>query len=367
MRFMAEARKENSRDVNRQITQELRQRAAKLLSSGRVAAFLGFKEGSRPMIMRPFVARSPEEAQDLVWNSFCVINLANYLPGLLRSFEPPRRPGDPPPEGPLPKVGVAATGCWTRNMVVQIQENQIQRDRVVIIGIPSRGMVDRRKVEALADGAEIKRVEEEEHLLRVATSRGEMEINRWDVVRDNCLTCQRPDPVIHDEMIGSLKWERKVKEPFGQVEEIESLAPEERWAWFTEEISSCIRCYACRNACPLCYCPTCFVDDSRPQWVGKSKEPVDTALFHLLRAYHCAGRCTDCGTCESVCPMGIKMRLLTRKLQKDVKELYGFEPGFSLEEPLPLSTYRQDDPEPLSDIRPASGPAKQAVKGAGGK
>ncbi len=362
---MAGAERKKGRDVNREITQELRKRAAALLASGDIAAFVGFRIGSHPMIMRPFVARSPEEAERLVWNSFCVINLANYLPGLLRSLEPPRRPGDPPPEGPLPKVGVVATGCWSRNMVVQIQENQIQRQRVVIIGIPSRGMIDRRKVELAAEGAEITGVQEGQHKLKVSTSRGEIELNRWDLVRDNCLTCQRPDPVIYDEMIGQPQWERKVSEPFRQVEEIEALDPDERWAWFTQEISSCIRCYACRNACPLCYCPTCFVDDSRPQWVGKSREPVDTALFHILRAYHCAGRCTDCGTCESVCPMGIKMRLLTRKLQKDVKELYGFEPGLSLEEPLPLSTYRPDDPEPYFDIRPVDESPKP-VSGGGG-
>ncbi len=102
---------------------------------------------------------------------------------------------------------------------------------------------------------------------------------------------------------------------------------EERWNYFEELIAPCIRCYACRNACPQCYCPTCFVDESRPQWVGKSLDPTDTRTFHFLRAYHMAGRCTDCGACERACPMDIKVRQFTKKLEKDVKELFGYEVG----------------------------------------
>ncbi|RUM92597.1 MAG: 4Fe-4S ferredoxin [Thermodesulfatator sp.] len=331
--------------ANERITQELRQRARQLLESGQVAAFVGYTSGSMPMVMQPFVARTPEETDRLEWNSFCVLNLANYLPALLKSLEPPRRPGDPPPEGPLPKVGVVATGCWSRNMVVQIQENQVQRERLVIIGISSRGMVDRKKVLGLVGHADVTSVKEDDNSLLVKGPGLEQEINRWDVIRDNCACCVHPDPVIFDHMIGDLKGERKLGERFKQVEEIENMSVQARWEWFTSEIDSCIRCYACRNACPLCYCPTCFVDDSRPQWVGKSIEPVDTAIFHIIRAYHCAGRCTDCGSCESACPMGIRMRILTKKLQKDVLELYGTEAGMSLDTPLPLSTYKLDDPQ----------------------
>ncbi|MGB9712744.1 MAG: 4Fe-4S dicluster domain-containing protein [Dissulfurimicrobium sp.] len=330
--------------TNAEITEGIRAKAAELLSSGEVAVFLGFIEGSIPMTLRPFVARRPEDAERFVWNSFCVMNLANYLPSLLKSLEPPRGLRDPVPAGPLPKVGVVATGCWSRNIVVQMQERQVDRKRLVILGVSSRGMVDRKKVMAMTGGREIFKVEEGEHTLKISGSDYGLEIDRWSVVRDNCKSCVHPDPVIFDYKIGPDS-NRKADDRFAQIEVIEAMTVDERWAWFKNEIASCIRCYACRNACPLCYCPTCFVDDSRPQWVGKSIDPTDTALFHILRAFHCAGRCTDCGACESACPMGIKMRLFTKKLEKDVFELFGVEAGLDPLIQPPLVTYRPDDPQ----------------------
>jgi L-lactate utilization protein LutB len=132
-------------------------------------------------------------------------------------------------------------------------------------------------------------------------------------------------------------------DPFKDVKAIENKSPDEKRRFFTQLISSCIRCYACRNACPLCYCPTCFVDESRPQWVGKSSDPVDTMTFHFLRAYHCAGRCTDCGACERVCPVGISMRQFTKKLNKDAFDLFGWEAGISKDQRPPLDVYQVND------------------------
>jgi ferredoxin len=332
--------------INEQITKELRTTAARLLTEGTVAAVIGYGAGSLPMTVKPMVARSPEDCDKLIWSSFCVLNLANYLPEALKSVEPPRGPRDPrPPEESLPKLAICATGCWSRNIVVQIQEHQVARERVVVMGVGSRGMVSRRKVEKLFPGKEILRVEEGDHDLVIQGADFTETINRWSVVRDNCQTCTHPDPVLVDIRIGDPVSERKNPNPFKQVDAIEQLSVDERWAWFTSEFSTCIRCYACRNACPLCYCPTCFVDDAKPQWVGKSIDAVDTGLFHILRAYHCAGRCTDCGTCETVCPMGINMRMLTKKLNKDVLNLYGLEAGMQPDAPLPLTTYAIDDPQ----------------------
>jgi formate dehydrogenase subunit beta len=132
---------------------------------------------------------------------------------------------------------------------------------------------------------------------------------------------------------------------YADINKIEAMGSEEKWQFFEDLLSPCIRCYACRNACPLCYCPTCFVDESKPQWVGKGQDPIDVRTFHFLRAYHCAGRCTDCGACERACPVGINMRLFTRKLEKDCQEQFGWEAGLSLDQRPALDAYQANDPE----------------------
>ncbi len=343
------------RGIVHHITEELRNTARELLASGRISAFLGFREGDHPMTVAPFAARTAEEVELLIFNSFCVLNSANTIPELLRDLTPPAKRGEPPNEPPM--IGVIATGCWSRNIVVQTQEHQVPRDKLVIVGVASRGMVDRRKVLAKLPNSDVYSVEEQDHLLLVRGRGYEVEIPRWEVVRDNCKSCSHPEAVDFDLWIGPKTGPRSIDAPFQELEEIEGLGAAGRWEWFSNEFSRCIRCYACRNACPLCYCPTCFVDDSRPQWVGKSADFPDTATFHLLRAYHCAGRCTDCGACESVCPMDIPLRKLTKKLYKAVKERFGFEPGLSSGATLPLSTFSSEDREEFI-LRPG-GPGQE--------
>lgn len=114
-------------------------------------------------------------------------------------------------------------------------------------------------------------------------------------------------------------------------------------AYFKDLVKECMRCYACRNACPLCYCPVCFVDETRPQWLGKSQDEMDTFTFHLLRAFHCAGRCTSCGACEASCPMDIKLREFNRILEEEVQKDWNYTPGLSWDQKPPLTTYRPDD------------------------
>ena len=158
--------------------------------------------------------------------------------------------------------------------------------------------------------------------------------------------CTHKNPVIYDELLGEPVKEQEI-DRYEDIRKIESMLPEEKRLYFDDLVKPCIRCYACRNACPACYCPTCFVDESKPQWMGKTTDPTDTRTFHFLRAFHVAGRCTDCGSCERSCPVGIKVRMFTKKLEKEVKELYGYEAGVIQDQRPPLDTYRPDDPEPF--------------------
>jgi len=303
----------------------IREIAKKILEEKTVDLIIGFKKGTLPITTEPVLIKDAQNSDQLYWDSFCNMNLANYLP----------KRGE--------KIGIIAKGCDSRNIAVHIVENQIKREQLYIIGVPCKGMIDRRKIVSFLGGKEVREVIESDEDITIKGEGFEHTLKKSDYLQDNCRTCMHRNPVIYDAIVGDLVEERKDTDPYDDVKEIEGIGLEERWESFSDLIKDCIRCYACRNACPLCYCPTCFVDESDPQWVGKSIDPTDTMTFHILRAYHCTGRCTDCGACQQACPMDINVRTFTRKLNKDVLDLYGCEAGLSIEERPPLDTYKPDD------------------------
>jgi ferredoxin len=306
-------------------TDKIREIAGKLLKEGKVDVFIGYKKGSVPMMNEPVIVSSADKVDQLYWDSNCGLNLCNYLTG--RSD----------------KIGIVANGCNSRNIVTHIIENQIKREQLYIVGLPCTGMIDHRAVQRAVKHKEILELREEGDKITAIGRDFEEVFERSKILRNNCAICMHRNPVIYDEILADPVPEQENVEAYKDVESVEGKSSEEKRAFFTKLISRCIRCYACRNSCPLCYCPTCFVDESQPQWVGKSSDPTDTMTFHFLRAYHCAGRCTDCGACERVCPMGISMRQFTKKLNKDALELFSWEAGLSLDSRPPLDVYKPDD------------------------
>jgi formate dehydrogenase subunit beta len=306
-------------------TEKIREIAGRLLQSGAVEMVIGFRAGTVPMMNEPHFAKTPAEVQKLVWDSHCGINLANYLTDRKE------------------KIGIVAKGCDSRNIVTHIIENKIKREQLVIIGVPCKGMVDKRKIAMKCPG-EITAVIETETGLTAKGNGFSQDFEKKDVLQHNCSLCIHRNPVIHDEVVGAPVAEQQGVDRYADVRSLEAMTPEQRWKYFDDLLSPCMRCYACRNACPLCYCPTCFVDEARPQWVGKSQDASDVRTFHFLRAYHCAGRCTDCGACERACPVGINMRTFTKKLEKDCLDLFGWEAGLNPEVRPPLDVYRPQDP-----------------------
>ena len=307
-------------------TEKMREIARRLLKECRVETVIGFRKGSMPMMNEPCLVKSIDDVDQLVWDGNCGINLANYLTNR------------------TDKIAVFAKGCDSRNIVTHIIENKIKREQLVIIGVPCKGMIDKRRIRSMAPG-EITEVVEDGENVWVRGADFEKSFPRKDMLQSNCAVCIHRNPVIYDELVADLVPEQQNVDRYEDVRAIEAMSPDERWQFFEDLLAPCIRCYACRNACPLCYCPTCFVDESAPQWVGKSQNPVDVRTFHFLRAYHCAGRCTDCGSCERACPMGINMRMFTKKLEKEALDQWGWEAGLSLDQRPPLDWYRPDDPQ----------------------
>ena len=309
-------------------TEKIREAAKRLLSEKRVDAVIGFRRGTVPFMNEPFLAKTPEQADQFVWDGNCGINLANYLP---------KRTGN---------IAIAAKGCDSRSIVIHLLENQIKREQLYVLGIPCQAMTDKSKIQEKLNGRQILQAEDTGDKVRVSGRDFEQTFERADFLQQNCTICTHKNPVIYDELLGEPVKEQEI-DRYEDIRKIESMLPEEKRLYFDDLVKPCIRCYACRNACPACYCPTCFVDESKPQWMGKTTDPTDTRTFHFLRAFHVAGRCTDCGSCERSCPVGIKVRMFTKKLEKEVKELYGYEAGVIQDQRPPLDTYRPDDPEPF--------------------
>jgi ferredoxin len=304
---------------------KIRELSSQLLKEEKVDMVIGFRKGSLPMSNEPYMVKRPEDVKNLVWDSNCGINLTNYLTDRKE------------------KIGIIAKGCDSRNINTHIIENKIKREQLVIIGVPCLGMIDRRKIKNTVD-FEITDVTEEGDTILVKGGDSKITFAKKDVLQKNCAVCVNRNPVIYDELVAEKIKEQTDVDRYEEVRKVEEMTTENKWEYFEDLLSNCIRCYACRNACPLCYCPTCFVDESRPQWVGKSDDSTDTRTFHFLRAYHCAGRCTDCGSCVRACPMGINMREFTKKLEKDCLEMFGWQAGLSANERPPLDSFNPADP-----------------------
>jgi len=291
------------------VEQKMKAAAKALLTEKRADVVIGFRNGSLAHSARPFFARSASDVEQLVWNQHCANNLAAYLPKL---FE---RPARPPKDYKPPRVGVVAKSCDMRSISGLIKEKQVPRENVVVIGMPCTGMLSAPKNGAAK--AELKRA---------------------------CVECVAPVTQGADITIEG-ESRKPAKADFARIKKFEAKPAEERWKLFVAEMAKCIRCNACREACPNCYCKLCFADQRKPSWVSPASELSDTIVFHLGRMFHQAGRCVECDACVQACPMGIDLRLFTQKLAMDARELFGCIPGVTGEDMPPLNTFKQDDSE----------------------
>ncbi len=282
--------------------------AKKLFDEKKVDVIVGFRKGSLPNSARPYFARSAAGAEHLVWNSFCTANLAAFLPKL---FEKPARPkeGYKPP-----RVAVVAKGCDGRSVSGLVKENQVPKASIIVMGMPCNGMAASSK-----------------------SAKG-----KKDEIARACQECASPR-VRNADIIIAGECREPVRAEYARVKEFARKSSEERWKAFVKEISKCIRCNACREACPNCYCKTCFADQRKPSWVSPANQLSETIVFHMGRMFHQAGRCVECDACVNACPMGIDLRRFTQKLAYDARELFGSVPGLAGDEVPVLNMFKQDD------------------------
>jgi ferredoxin len=114
-------------------------------------------------------------------------------------------------------------------------------------------------------------------------------------------------------------------------QDLDGYDQSERLAGWMFEFQKCLKCYGCRNICPVCFCRECSLE--HPELVGTGDLPPEVPIFHLVRAVHMAGRCIDCGLCEDACPVDIPLRLLYRKVNEIVIDVFDYKTGSSADQP----------------------------------
>lgn len=301
-------------------------RAKELLAEGKVQKVVGWKKGLFEDDITPAVFTSAEELdKDFVFNKYCKANLSKYLVGITRQIEIQKsttrmnntmaKQRDPNAvDKPIPSevVLVFLKPSDTYSFTQLLKENRITRSDVYAIGVPCQ--------DTLESG-------------------------------DVCDNCKGKKHVSCDELLGVDEEAENKLEPntkrMEEVAKIEAMTSSERYEFWRNEFSRCIRCNACRNVCPACTCEKCVFDNNdlyTSQKVAQTSFEED--LFHIIRAWHVAGRCTDCGECSRVCPEHIPLYLLNRKFIKDINEIYGnYQAGSDMETKPAMLQFKESDPE----------------------
>ena len=307
------------------------ERARALLESGEVARVIGWKKGEFFYDPTPASFESVDELKDFTYDWFCGANLSKYLIQMSKK------------EG---KTAVFLKPCDTYSFNQLIKEHRIKRENVYVIAVECLAKLNIEAIKAKTDGI-IKSVEVVDKDVKVVTTSGEYTLYKPEVVLSKCAVCNKTHQVKDEEIILHERPARDVNR-FEEVEKLEAMTEAERFAFWKSQLQKCIRCNACRNVCPACSCIKCVFDNPASGISAKANDSeFEEKLFHIIRAFHVAGRCTDCGECSRVCPQNIPLHLLNRKFIKDIDGLYGeYQAGETDEGKTPLTSYTESDKEP---------------------
>ncbi len=286
-----------------------------------------WREGFDPIHATPHFVREESQIEDSIFNLFCVHNLCVYLPFLKE------------------KAGILVKGCDSRTLIQFLQEGLIRREDVVIIGISCRGIIDVGKLMREVLYEAVTGVSIDGDSIKVKTVSREREFQLTSLLADKCKICRYPNPLIYDHLIGEpveskVSWDMAYED----IREFEKKPLEDRLSFWTKEIGKCIRCYACRNACPLCICrDRCIAETRDPHFTSQSVELKEKFMFHFIHAVHLAGRCVECGECERACPVGIPVKMMKKKINLEMKELFDYETGINVDDKPPMYTFKAEE------------------------
>ena len=281
-------------------------------------------------------------------------------------------------------VGVVLRSCEIRALIELVKLKQASLDNLLIIGVDCLGTYSVSDYQNLCKQGN----SPSDELLRKFKEGGED-----TKLRKACQVCEYPIPSNADLVIGliGVDFEKnillksctekgeKILEKFSfpefnqskreesvskyiskKIEKRDTLFSEMKeetsggWENLLSVFSTCINCHNCMRVCPICYCRECFFEsptfefDSEKylMWAkrkGSIKMPRDTTLFHLGRMSHMATSCVGCGLCEQACPSNIPLLKIFKTVSYNVQQIFKYVPGRDLEEPLPLTTFKEDE------------------------
>ena len=270
------------------ITRRIQEEARRLFEDGKVDVVIGYQQGWDDEDATPCFVTEGSQVDELVFDGRCFHNLAKFLVGregyLTSRFTA---------QDERPRVAVVATPVTLRTIAALIQERQFKRSDLIILGV--------------VDGGD-------------AGVKPDVEVGQIEA------------DTAEEERISA------------RLAEFEEMSASELWAFWEEQFSKCIRCYACRQVCPFCYCERCITDENQPRWIGRSPSPENNRSWNIIRALHLVGRCTECGECDRVCPVEIPLSVLAAKMVGEVREAFDYEAGRDIDAVPALASFRVDDP-----------------------
>jgi ferredoxin len=258
------------------MSQKIKEHIKKLLTEGKIKGFLGLRQENGNIM--PHLFCNPQELESL-------------------SLGEKEKPGDA--RYPLDQImihlamaypqetfGILVRGCDERGLKELFKWKQLNEDKVVPIGL---GCPD-----DLAKACE----------------------------------CEKPFP---DCLMDGPQGAKAESE---KVARVNAMDLDARLGYWGEEFDRCVKCFGCRNVCPMCFCNEWSLEEDK--LVGTGEVPPANPTFHLARAIHMVGRCIDCGLCEEACPGDIPLRTLYKKVAEIVEKEFGYKTGYSVEDKSPF-------------------------------
>ncbi len=305
--------------------EKVKAKLIELLKDGKISGVLGFIPSSNPIKNRVFYTENPDDVEKFVVSPFNTVNPLTYLIRLKEKE----------------KVACFLRPCEQRGLNVLLSEGILKRENVFVVGVPCNGAIDPFKLK-MAYGGDITSASVKDGKIIVDGAKGEKEYPMDEFIPYSCKVCE---PLLEKDVDLAMESNDDAREHDGykKIEEFDNKKPDEKWEYFKKEFSKCTRCYACRESCPMCYCEQCFVDSYDPLWVEPGLSLPDIMSYHLIKMYHMAGRCTNCGTCERACPENIPLSLLTSMLAHRLRRDFEYIAGKSAKQKVFLGEYHYDD------------------------